>query len=539
MENLGAGTDGPDGQARGSLTRQDFLQRAGLGAGAVFGLSPFLAACGSDGGSSQAAPASTPAAAKAGGTFRVGVAGGGASDSVDAHRFISIVDWSRFAQLYDSLVAYTPEGGVVPALAESFEPGKNAREWTIRLREGVEFHNGKTLTADDVIFTFRRMLDPNFANTSGSNVSFIDPKGLKKLDELTIRLQLAEPVGDLLTRFAPLHSLIVPEGFDPKKPIGTGPFKLVDFKAGDRSTHARHDNYWRGTPKFDEVVILDFPDDAARMNALIADQVDAINGVPYSQAQTIEQNGDLTLQVSETGSWTPITMRMDIKPFDDVRVRTAMKLIIDRQQTIDQALNGYGRPANDMDSPFDPSFPTDVPQREQDIEQAKSLLKQAGQEGMRVELSCSALAAGIVEACQAFAEQAKAAGVTVQVKRIDPGAYYSEGYPDYTMGVDVYSTHNFLENVYLHSMPNAPYGLTHNNDKEFHALVKRGAAELDEAKRNELLGQAQVIQHERGGNMVWSFVQHVDAYKKNVAGLPENPNGYGLNMFDFHDVGFV
>ena len=178
--------------------------------------------------------------------------------------------------------------------------------------------------------------------------------------------------------------------------------------------------------------MIEFADDTARINALNSGQIQAMSQLPKSQAKVIEATSGLGLLNAETGAWRPFTMRIDVKPFSDVRVRQAFRLIVDRQQMIDQAYSGLGALANDMYARYDPGTPQTSPQRAQDIEQAKSLLKQAGYDNnLTVELTTSdgALGGDEVAAAQVFAEQAKAAGVTVNIKKTDCQRLLRQGLP--------------------------------------------------------------------------------------------------------------
>ena len=193
--------------------------------------------------------------------------------------------------------------------------------------------------------------------------------------------------------------------------------------------------------------MIEFADDTARINALKSGQIQAMSQLPKSQAKVIEATDGLALLNAETGAWRPFTMRIDVKPFSDVRVRQAFRLIVDRQQMIDQAYSGLGAVANDMYGRFDAGTP-ELEQRVQDIEQAKSLLKQAGYDNdLTVELITSAEALGgdEVAAAQVFAEQAKAAGVTVNVNKVDSGVFYGKEYLTWPFAQDFWETRDFLQ----------------------------------------------------------------------------------------------
>ena len=269
----------------------------------------------------------------------------------------------------------------------------------------------------------------------------------------------------------------MPVGFDPKKPIGSGPFKMAQMNPGQQFKFDAFADYWGGAPYVDTLTMIEFADDTARINALNSGQIQAMSQLPKSQAKVIEATDGLALLNAETGAWRPFTMRIDVKPFNDVRVRQAFRLIVDRQQMIDQAYSGLGVPANDMYGRFDAGTPQDLPQRVQDIEQAKSLLKQAGYDNnLTVELTTSAEALGgdEVAAAQVFAEQAKAAGVTVNINKTDASVFYGKDYLSWPFAQDFWGTRSYLAQAGMGSMPNAPYNETHWKNAKWLALVNEG-----------------------------------------------------------------
>ena len=170
----------------------------------------------------------------------------------------------------------------------------------------------------------------------------------------------------LLEAFAQYFQGVVPKGYQPtavgKGPlqyIGTGPFKVKSFSPGRESVHVKNENYWiSGQPYFDQVRIINFPSDAAKVNALLSGQIDAMADVPFAQVRVVRGRGKKIL-VSPTGAWTPLCMRVDVAPFTDVRVRRAFRLLINRPQVVQQGLSGYGFVGNDIYSPFDPAYAGD------------------------------------------------------------------------------------------------------------------------------------------------------------------------------------
>jgi peptide/nickel transport system substrate-binding protein len=523
-----------------AITRRDAL-RGALAGGVALGAGGVLAACGSEAVDvpTRNFGATSLENVRRGGTLRVGVAGGGADDSIDAHVLATVPDISRAFQLYEALAGRDTNSDFELVLAESIEPEKKAQAWTIRLRDGITFHNGKPVTADDVLFSLRRIIDPKDPKTGAASIGYVDTGRSRKLDKRTVRIELKFPNVGFPDDLGQYFNSIVPTDYDPKKPVGTGPFMYESFTPGQRSVFKRYPDYWReGLPRVDEVVIIDFPDDTPRLNALLSGQVDAITNLPPGQIAQVKSNDQFKVLISETGGWQPFTMRVDKAPFKDVRVRQAIRLLVDREQMIAQVLSGQGRVANDLYSPYDPAYNSELPQRRQDLDKAKSLLRQAGQSDLRVELVTSPVFQGIVEAAQVIAEQAKGAGVTINVRKVDPGTFYGDNYLQWTFAQDFWATRTYLSQVAQGSLPDSPFNETHWKDPEFLDLIGQARAELNDAKRTELLKEAQRIEWERGGLIIWSFSNQVDAYSDTVGGFHPARSGFPLTNYGFGRVGF-
>jgi peptide/nickel transport system substrate-binding protein len=232
-------------------------------------------------------------------------------------------------------------------------------------------------------------------------------------------------------------------------------------------------------------------------------------------------------------------MRVDLKPWSDERVRQAMRLIVDRPQMIEQALLGEGRVANDMYSPYDPAYAAHLPQREQDLEQAKSLLSQAGQAGLSVELVTSSFLAGSSEAAQVFAEQAKGAGANIKVKKLDGSTFFGDQYLKWPFAQDFWYTRSYLSQVATSTMKGALFNEQHWADPEFEALIKKARATVDVDARKPILHQAQEIEYERGGYIVWSFRNQIDAYDPKWSGFVPDRRGAALSSYAFRQVSQV
>lgn len=476
----------------------------------------------------------TAAAAQpvSGGALIIGVAGGSEKDSLDAHRPITHPDEARVLQLFDRLLEMSPEWRLQPSLATQVVANEDGTVWTVTMRDGIKFSDGRDITLDDVIASFMRMSDPANPTTGTVPLKFLQRDGFVKVDNKTLEFHFSEPVIDFEEMVSSYFFGIVPADYDPANPVGSGPFMMQDFVPGQQSTFVRNPHYWReGQPYLDSVTIVDFQDDTARVNALLSNQVDAIESVPLGQVRIVQANPQMRVLESHTAGFIPFTMRVDKAPFDDVRVRQAFRLIVDRKQMVAQALAGHGDIGNDIFSRYDPCFPSGVPQRTQDIEKARQLLKEAGKENLEIELVTSPVGAGFVEAAQVFAQQAKAAGVTVHVNRVDPGVFYGDQYLQWTFAQDFYYTHGYISQIQQSSLPDAPFNETHWNDPEWVDIVGEAMRTSDMAKRCALIQKAQKIEHDRGGFIIWGFPSALDAYNKKVQGLRPDKSGIGLTSF--------
>jgi peptide/nickel transport system substrate-binding protein len=526
--------------AQREITRRDLLKGAAA-IGGTFAFGPAIAACGTGGGEASPSPTGGTGGPKKGGSLRVGIVGGSAKDTADPHLSAFEPDNLIEYNVFDNLTWFDDQYQLVNQLAEEVTANSAASVWTVRLKSGLTFHDGKPVTADDVVFSFERILDPKAPKSGVATLTGLKPGNIVKVDDLTVEFRLDAPNVLLPEALAFRGNSIVPVDFDPKNPIGCGPFKLETFRPGAQFTFLPFADYWGGAPYVDKLTVIEYADETARVNALRSGAVEAISQLPRTQAKVIEGTAGLKILDARTGAWKPFTMRIDQKPFGDVRVRQAFRLIVDRQQMIDQAYAGYGWAGNDMYGPFDPGYPTDLPQREQDLEQAKSLLKQAGYEGLTVELVTSAegVGAGAIEAAQVFAEQAKGAGVTIKVNKVDIGVFYGKDYLSWGFAMDFWYTRNYLSQAGQGTMPGAPYNETHWKNEKWLAIVNEAFRTVDETKRNELIAAAETIEYNEGGYIVWSFNNQVDAYSEKITGFKPDKSGAPLGQFGFKDVYFV
>jgi peptide/nickel transport system substrate-binding protein len=515
-----------------TISRRQLL----MGSAGAAGLAA-LAACGS--GSPSSSSSSSAGTAKPGGDFRLGVTGGGSKDIMDGQNIVTKPDQARLLTAFETLLVFDENYQLqTDGLAESVT-ADNSKQYTIKLRQGIEFQDAKPFTADDVIYSLQRIGTAANGLTGYAATATMDLKNIKKIDKYTVQLPLKSPDSTIPQTLASYTFGMVPVGYqaykgDPSTQIGTGAYKLKSFTPGQQSVHEKNPNYWRsGQPYVDTVTIIDFDAATAQVDALLGGQIDAMTDVPASQVKAVEANGSKVL-ISKTGGWLPLCMAIDMAPFDDPKVRQAMRLIVDRNAMMQQVASGYGFVGNDLYAPFDAGYASDLPQREQDIEQAKSLLASAGKDGMTVDLHTTNGAAGMVETATVFAQQAKKAGITVNVKN-DPN-YYGDSYLKLAFSVDFWGTRGYLNQVQQGSLPNSPYNETHwpptsGEGSDFESLYKQALAETDDTKRNDLMHQMQQAEYDIGGYIIPFFGNLLDGYAAKVNGLVPSKGTLNLDSF--------
>ncbi|MFU8926595.1 ABC transporter substrate-binding protein [Acinetobacter puyangensis] len=505
-------------------TRRDFIKHSLLGTSALAFGAGLLQGC--DRTTSTEQQQSVNAGndqPRYGGVLRIGLLGGNQVGNLDVHKPIGTGVQRGFA-LYSKLWEWDENMAPRLALAESAEANTDATKWTIRLKKGLEFHHGKTITADDVIFSLKRLVDPKLASPFASLLYAVDVNHLKKLDNRTVEIGFRDaqgfvPLPDTWTNFGG----IVPTDYDPvSNPVGAGPYKLKEFIPGQRSTFSRFENYFKdGKPYADELQIIDFKDQTSRLLAFQNGQIDLIGNVAAEQYKLLQLDKRIQLIESKTAGWLSFDMNLSKPPFNDPRVVEAFKLLVDREDLIQRALNGLGQVANDLYSPHDPTFNHSIPQRTQDLAKAKALLAEAGYDASKAKpLSVELITTpnSYYQAALILAEQAKQVGVEIKVKYVDAATFNGANRNNFTFSTGSLLAESFLSTALHVDAPVSVANKTHFNDPEFSELFAQALTEPDLEKRKPLVHRAQQIQHEKGGLLIWSFPTVIDAFSTKIGG---------------------
>ncbi|MEU1183277.1 ABC transporter substrate-binding protein [Streptomyces sp. NPDC005820] len=511
-------------------SRRRFLG-ATAGLGVLLG-SGLLTACGgADTGSAAGGAASGKP--RRGGRIRLGIIDVNQNGDLDAHKPIGNGSIIRGFALYAKPWEWNAQMQPALTLAESAEISPDARTWTVRLKQGLEFHNGKTITADDFVFSARRLTDPELASPYAGLLSYVDRDRIQKLDDRTVRFHFKNgmafvPFPENFTNFGG----IVPVDYDPRKPVGAGPYKLKEFTPGQRSLFTRFENYFRpGQPYADELEIIDFKDEQSRIAALQSGQIDLANGIAADQIRLLGSSDAVHTVVSRTNGWQGFELNLSKPPFDDEKVRTAFRLLVDRQDLVDRALSGQGRIANDLYSPQDPTFDTSLPQRPYDVARAKRLLREAGAQDLTVELVTGPDPTS-ESAALVFATQARKAGVTVNVKKVDSATFDGPQRTDFALSTGELLTESFLVTGLHLDAPGSNNNKTHFSDPRFTKLFNQALGEPDVAKRTPLVHEMQQIQYDKGGLIIWGFVNNVDAVAQRIGGVTAEHTQFPLWRFE-------
>jgi len=492
------------------------------------------------GSGAMLAPSANAATAKLkkGGVLRIGV-NGGPAETQDAHLGGFTADTARQYQLYDRLVVRDSNFKLVNELAESFTANKTGNIWTVKLKKGVMFHDGKELVAEDLIYTIQRILNPATKALKASLLANVDLPNLKKTGKYTVEIALKSADVVFNEPWSNYAMGIVPVGYDPKNPVGTGPFKYVSFTPGVKSVYNKHTEYWRtGQPYVDSVEILTLENETARVNALLSGQVDAITDLPTAQVSAVKGNKKFKVLNAKTGGMVPIVMNTVKTPFTDPLVRQAFRLMIDRNTVVKQAYAGNAILGNDVLATFDPGSNKNLKQRAYDPEKAKALLKKAKVKVSSIELKTTNDVEGMASIPQIFKSGAKKAGVDVSITN---SASMWDGWPGgQAFHMDYYIARGYLDHARVVYMGGSYAKETSWSNPAYEKLIKQAVKTTSTSVRNEIIADAQQIEYDDGAYIITSFYNKIDGYSAKIDGFGTgNPEGNSLNNFTLRSVGFV
>ena len=396
------------------------------------------------------------------------------------------------------------DGKPAADLALSWSSNPAANEWTFKLRDGVTFHNGKAFTAADVVYSLKRVQDPKMDSPARASIRMIDK--IEAVDAKTVKMTLIAPFADLPLLLTDYRLMMIPDGSgDTIKTtgIGTGPFKLEKFDAQGTTTLVANMNYFDGPPGVAKVEIIGIPDAQARFQALMGKQIDMLpTSVSPQQKTLLERSGGFGFQFVSTGNWRGIVFRTDMKPWDDVRVRKAVRLAVDRKAMLDLAAGGLGSLACDT-----PVGPADqyrwLSTCNQDIPKAKALLAEAGYpNGLDFEIPVSTVEGVWPAMAEVFQQQVAAAGFRAKIVQVPSDGYFNEIWMKRPVSMTRWNQRpadSALNEIYR---TGATWNEGFYKDAKFDVMLDEARKELNFDKRKAKYQQAQEHLWETSGTLV-------------------------------------
>lgn len=445
----------------------------------------------------------------------------------DPARIVNNSDLLHVNAAYEPLVIFDNNFSVSPWLAESFTQSADGLEWTFMLKDGITFQDGAPLTSADVVYTYRRLLDPATASPAASELGMITADGITAPDTKTVVFRTAEPVAQLPLLLATKYALIVRDGSTTeslaKASNGTGPYVIADFKAdAPRTVLAANPTYWQaGKPTAPCLELSGIADPIARASAIQSGDADLLIAADAATLPLLQADPGIALLEAKGAMMMTMVMMVDQPPFDDVRVRQAMKLVVDRTAMVQLVTLGFGVPGND--NPVPPTSPLAVSDQPlpRDLDKARTLLAEAGHaDGLTVDLWTGAtdLVPGMNVMVQAYKEMAAEAGITVNVMTAPSNSFWDDVYMKQPFSVSYWYTRHPVSSLSLAFRSDAQYNETHWRDPAFDTLLDDAATATDPAVAADLYRQAQTRIMTEGGQIAPVFASLVAAMRKGCTG---------------------
>ncbi len=448
-------------------------------------------------------------------------------------------DSARLGLVYEKLVRLDENFAPQPQLATDWSSNADASVWTFKLRPGVVFHDGSPFTAKDVLFSYRRLVDPKLGSPGAATFKAVDPEGIKALDDHTVEFHLPAPVVEFPLLLTNRFGFIVREGQTADQlrtaGIGTGAFKVEHYVPGEEpSTYVKHARYWQpGKPGVDRVELRSVPEESARIAALLSGQIDIFWDLPLRALKRLESEKAVKVVSARTPFWYGFAFWADTPPYDDPRVRLALKLVADREQLLKAVLAGHGTIAGD--NPVAPWLAYAIPDapQGQDIAKAKALLAEAGHpDGLDIDLHTSEATSGLVELATAYKAQAAKAGIRVNLIKDPADDYWANIWLKKPAVATCWAGRGADEALALPFLSNAEWNETHWRNAEFDAAIAEARKTTDPAARAALYGKAQRLVHDDGGAVIALFADAVGATRSTISGWTLHPQKISQSFVD-------
>ncbi|MDP2699843.1 ABC transporter substrate-binding protein [Thalassospira sp.] len=501
---------------RRGATRRDLLKMLAVGGVATLAGGTIL-------GRATAALAATPVM---GGAIKVAGYTSSTADTLDPAKAANQTDYCRCSAFYNRLT-YLGEGGKLHMeLAETVESA-DAQVWTIKLRKGVTFHDGKTLTASDVVYSLQRHLDP--AVGSKANAIAKQMTGIRAVDSETIEITLVSANADLPILLALHQFMIIADGTtDFSKANGTGAFVCEVFEPGVKSIAVRNPNYWKSTgPYLDSFEFFAIPDDTARVNAVLSGDVQLAGSISPRSVRLLENQGTAGIFASTSGNYTNLNMRLDMDPGSKADFVTGMKYLLDRELIQKSILRGMAEIGNDQPiSSASFYHNADLKPKAYDPEKAKYHFEKAGLLGQSVPIVASDAASSSVDMATVIQQAGAEIGMKFDIDRVPSDGYWSNYWikaPIHFGNINPRPTPDTLFSLFYAS--DAAWNESGFKSEKFDKMLIEARGLLDQEKRKEIYGEMQVMISEDAGTAIPVYISDVAAHSPKLHGLKPNPLG--------------
>jgi len=508
---------------RKGATRRDLLKLLLLsGVTAAAGSSLFLKA--------TQAVAQEP---KKGGHLRVAGWTSSTADTLDPAKASTAVDYIRCCSSYNRLTTLDDTGQLQFELAESVS-SDDAKTWTVKLKSGVTFHDGKKLSSKDVVYSLKRHLDP----AVGSKVNSIAKQiaEIKADGDTAVTIVLSSANADLPTILALHHFMIVADGTsDFTKGNGTGPFKLESFQPGVSSKHSRNPDYFKSTgPHIDSFELIAIVDDTARVNALLTGEIAIAGSINPRSVRLIEAQGGAFAHANNAGNYTDLNIRRDMDLGRNNDFVEGMKCLVDRETILKSALRGFGEIANDQPVPsINRYHNSELKPRAFDPDRAKSLFQKAGVLGTKIPVIASEAATSSIDIATIIQRAGATIGLDLDVQRVPSDGYWSNYWtkaPIHFGNINPRPTPDILFSLLYQSA--APWNESHYQSEKFDGMLIEARGMLDEKKRTEIYWAMQEMVSNEAGTIIPAYIADIVGVSNKVKGWKSNPLG-GLMGYTF------
>jgi peptide/nickel transport system substrate-binding protein len=527
------GTQAPDNSA---LTRGGVSRRTALFGGAAALAAPWvLAACG--GSSSSTELSASTGTAQKGGTMRIARPPASNAETLDPASSLSAYEY--LGALYNRLVKQAKDGTVAADLATHWESSADSMTWTFTLRQGVTFHNGKPFTSADAAYTLAHILDAATQSPQAGVLSpFLATSGISTPDAKTLVVKLKSPNAEFVSLLMNYNCYVVPANSASSighTGIGTGPFQLVSFAPAGKGVVKANPHYFGGTPTLSEIEFTAIADVQARVDALLAGQVELIaqTNLDYATRATVAASGTATTATVKNAEWYVMPMLCTLAPFTDVNVREAFKIAYQPKDLLDLALHGRGTIANN-----NPVVPTDAYYLDYkvapDPDKAKSLLKAAGLATTSQQLYTSSYDPVLTPMSLAYQNSVKSAGLNISVKTASADSYYTDIWIKKPFCASYWYTGRPIDQLLNQIFRGgSSYDESLWSDAGFASVLDAARKEADPTKRKQHYQDAQKILVDSSGTVIPFFADRTTGMSKKVVNYQE----YGFE-FDYLNIGF-